>query len=506
MTPRFIILLLLVSVGIRCLGMHRPLLDAHNIRQVHTAILTKNLIKDGFPLLKTRGDWRGFENSTVVLELPLQMHLAGRLAPFTGNLESAGRLTSIAFWIPAFLLFCWLSGQILVVSAARWACLMFAFSPISIFFSQSFQPESLVVFLSLAVLCAFMQWIETERSVWLLAMAGALMLGLTLKSNEMVHLAIPVLILGWARKGGKFLLRWQILLVCVAAMLTVLAWSLVITHFNQLSFPGWSSAGVLRDFLGTPTDRLSPRYYAKLAGYMGILGLTPVLVIFWLRGLRIECAGRRHPLILGWGLGIALYYLTFGPGGPVEHSYYHFVVLPWFCLVAALGLDASLQAPGWLSRSRVLQATVAVLWLGGAILGLMNLYRPDRCAYEAAMALAASYPAKNEAVLVAADHRRDTSGFDLYPTIFFYSGMRGYNLPVPHRLKALDLLLNAHPELSWVVQTRGGATDTLAWRERLPIFGRVPALQPMLDEELYSRGFLKMTGGPEWAIFHRPIQ
>ena len=507
MNPRFVLSLLIISIVLRCLGIERPLLDAHNFRQVHTAILTKNLIEDGYPYLKTRGDWKGLEDSTVVLELPLQMHLAGRLSAITPNLETAGRITAIAFWAAAFLVFCWLSGQLLGAAAARWAVAIFAFSPLSVFFGQSFQPESLVLFLSLAILASFLRWCDTGRPIWALTLAGALALGLVLKSNEIVHLAVPLLMVGWVRKGAGFFLRWEMWLVGAVGLITVIVWSKVITYYNMQSFPGFSAAAVLRDFIGTPADRLSVYYYAKLIGYMGILGLTPVLAVFWLRGLWIEGRGRRDPMLLGWGLGIALFYLLFGPGGPVRHSYYHLVALPWFCLVAAQGLAASLEKEGWLGRSRLLQAAVALLWLAGTVLGLMNLYHPDRRAYDAAHALAALHPARDEAVVLAADHREDASGFDMYPTIFFYSGTRGYNFPAGDRTPALAALLAAHPEVTWAVQTHAETDDRwAAWRQRVPFFSRAARPQPLLDEALLARGFVQMSTTPGWTIFHRARQ
>lgn len=503
MSPRFILSLLLVSIALRCIGIERPLLDAHHFRQIHTAILTKNLIEDGYPWLKTRGDWKGFEDSTVVLELPLQMHLAGRLSAITPNLETAGRLTAIGFWAAAFLTFCWLSGQLLDAKAARWAVAIFAFSPLSIFFGQSFQPESLMVFLTLAILSSFLRWCDTGRPVWALVLTGALGLALALKSNEVVHLAVPLLAVGWARKGARFFLRWEMWLLGAVGLVTVVVWSRVITYYNIQSFPGWSSAAVVRNSIGTLADRLSVQFCAKLIGYMGILGLTPVLVIFWVRGLWVDCQGRRDPMLLGWGAGVALYYMVFGPGGPAAQSYYHFVALPWFCLVAAQGLTASLENRDWFGRNRGLQAGAAGVWLATTVLGLMNLYHPDRRAYEAARALAELHPAKDEAVLIAADHRQDASGFELYPTIFFYSGTRGYNLPIADRLGALSVMLQAHPEITWVVQTQEDTEDRMAWRNRIPFFSLVAERQPPLNEPLREHGFVLMDAKPGVAIFHR---
>ena len=503
MSQKFIFSLLLASMVLRCIGIERPLLDAHHFRQIHTATLTKNLIEDGYPWLKTRGDWKGFEDTTVVLELPVQMHLAARLSAITPNLETAGRLTAIAFWACAFLVFCWLSGQLLAAGAARWAVAIFAFSPLSIFFGQSFQPESLVLFLSLAILACFLRWCDTGRPIWALALTGLLALSLTLKGNEIVHLAVPLLAVGWARKGAGFFLRWEMWLLGAVGLATAIVWSKVLTYYNTQSFPWYSSAGVLHMFVGSLHDRLSLTFYARLIGYMGVLGLTPVLAVFWLRGLWIECQGRRHPMILGWGAGIALFYLVFGPGGPARHSYYHLVALPWFCLVAAQGLDTSLGPDGWLRKSRLRQMLAALLWVGGTVLGLMNLYHPDRRAYEAARALAALHPARDEAVLVAADHRQDASGFDIYPTIFFYAGMHGYNLPIDERPAALATMLETHPELTWVVQTQEDTSNSMAWRDRLPFFSRVARPQPPLDEPLLARGFVRMAAAPGWVVFHR---
>lgn len=500
---RWLIALLIFSAVIRCLGLSRPLLDAHNIRQVHTAVLAKNLVEDGFPFLPTRGDWKGFENSTVVLELPVQMHLAARLAPLVGSLEAAGRLTAIAAWIAAFLLFCWLSRRLLSPFAASVAVVCFAFSPLSIFFGQSFQPETWVLFLSLAVLAAFLKWCDDERPIWLVAMAAALMLGFTLKSNEMLHLAIPLAAVGWSRKGGGILLRWQLWIVALAAVATLIVWSKVITHYNRQSFPGWSSAELLRGFVGTLDDRLRPRLYAKLAGYMGLLGLTPMLVAFWCAGLWTEGRTRRDPLILGWGAGLVIYYLVFGPGGPGEHSYYHLVALPWFCLVAAIGVEAALSSGRFGSRSPLMRSLVVLLWVGGAVLGTAHLYRPDRIAWKAARALAALNPSVEEGVLVAADHSPFTSGFGLYPTIFFYSGTRGYNLPAACRIETIDALLGAHPELTWVIQTINPTRGEISWRDRIPFFAQRALPQLPLDEPLLVRGFTKVGAAPAWNIFHR---
>lgn len=503
MNRRWLLLLLVLSVTIRCIGLHRPLLDAHEIRQVHTAVLTKNLIEDGYPWIQTRGDWKGFENSTVVLELPIQMHVAGRLTQVVGSIEAAGRLTSIAGWIAAFLLFHSLARQLLSRFAAGAAVIIFALSPMSIFFGQSFQPETWVLFLSLAVLCSFLKWCDGENPLWLVAMTAALMLGFTLKSNEMIHLAFPLAAVGWARQGRRIFLRWQLWLVVAVVATTALAWSWTITHFNRQSFPVWTSKSLLAGFIGPLSVRFHPQFYAKLAGYMGVLGLTPVLVIFWCRGAWVEGTTRRNPLLLGWGVGIAFYYLVFGPGGPSAHSYYHLVALPWFCLLAAAGVESALAAGKWWSDRVPVRAAAIVLWLAGVVAATLHLYQPDRVAWQAARSLAELHPAKNEGVLVAADHRLVTSGFGLYPTIFFYSGTRGYNLPTADRIGAIDTLLSAHPELKWAVQTFPTPAAAPSWRDRIPFFAQLPVPQPALDEPLLARGFVSVVSAPQWRIFRR---
>ena len=110
-------------------------------------------------------------------------------------------------------------------------------------------------------------------------------------------------------------------------------------------------------------------------------------------------------------------------------------------------------------------------------------------------------------MVLAADHREDASGFDMYPTIFFYSGTRGYNLPAGDRTPALAALLAAHPEVTWAVQTHAEEDGRwAAWRKRIPFFSRTARPQPLLDEALLARGFVEMSATPGWTIFHRARQ
>lgn len=155
------VILLVLGIAIRCIGIERPLLDSHNIRQCHTAILTQNLVEDGFPWIKTRGSWNGFEDSTVVLEMPIQMHLAGRIYQFTGNMDAAGRAVTIFFWAIAFWQFNMLCGRLLNHNARRWSAIIFSISPISIFFGQSFQPETIMVAITLSILNGYLSWIAS---------------------------------------------------------------------------------------------------------------------------------------------------------------------------------------------------------------------------------------------------------------------------------------------------------------------------------------------------------
>ena len=118
--------------------------------------------------------------------------------------------------------------------------------------------------------------------------------------------------------------------------------------------------------------------------------------------------------------------------------------------------------------------------------------------------MAELHPSASEGLILAADHRKASSGWPLYPTIFFYSGMKGYNLPVNDRNAKLATMIADHPEMRWAMQTRFLPQSDVPLRSKVAIFSRTPVAQPPLNDELEKLGFAKVAEGADFAVFHRP--
>ncbi len=498
----FFWLLLIAGMAGRLIDAGRPLLDAHNIRQTHTAVLTQSLIETGFPLLKAQGNWQGFENTTVLLEFPLMNHLAGRLAQLTGHLEASGRCVAVGFWGLACILLHRLVRATFDDKIALGTTTLFVVSPLSIFFGQAFQPESLVLFLSLLILYSWLKTLQTGSHSWFLIFLITLGFSVILKFNEIVHLGVPILataILHWKKTAWRQPRLW------IAALLLALilaAWSHLISEVNRTSSPHWTAGANLASFIGTWTQRTSPEFYLKLISYMVFLGITPMLLPFLILGIR-KILKMRDVLWISWGAGILLYELVFGPGGPGAHSYYHLNVLPWFCIMTALGIRDARSGPR-IRQSVWIHCGAILLWILGVIIGCAVLFHPDRTAFEAALELKKAGASSRELALIAADHRKSTSGFPMYPTILFYANLKGYNLPARDRKEFVGQHLQKHPEIKWAVQTHYEESADFPTRHMWPYFSQQPPKVVSLDEILAGTGFQKISSSATVTLYHRP--
>src|SRR5688572_4535288 len=66
-----LVLLLLAALVVRLYGVTSPLVDSLHQRQTQTAMVARNLYRDGLKVWMTRYDHMGFDDGYAILEFPL---------------------------------------------------------------------------------------------------------------------------------------------------------------------------------------------------------------------------------------------------------------------------------------------------------------------------------------------------------------------------------------------------------------------------------------------------
>ena len=134
--PTYVWGVILFGVLLRCFNLTAPLLDGASWRETQTAMITRNLVQDGFDLLHPRIDWFGNNIAYLSLEFPLYNTIVGILYVLFGEYEIFGRLVSILFSAGAMILFYKLAKLLFnekIALYSLYSLLFYILCPLSIF-------------------------------------------------------------------------------------------------------------------------------------------------------------------------------------------------------------------------------------------------------------------------------------------------------------------------------------------------------------------------------------
>ena len=165
-----VILILVASFFTRSGYLDEPLLNAHYFRQTQTATVAKNYYLDGIDLFHPKLDIFGVgEKQILVLEFPLYQAIVAIFSHVFGYSDRIGRLVSIFFGLTGGYVLLLLVNKITKRKIFGLISLVFfMFSPLNIFFQQSFMIESTVIALQIFSLFTWWKFSEKGRNSWLL--------------------------------------------------------------------------------------------------------------------------------------------------------------------------------------------------------------------------------------------------------------------------------------------------------------------------------------------------
>jgi len=337
-----LIFILIVACCFRLYKINTPLADLHSWRQVDTAAVAKNFIKDGFDLLHPRYDdlssiETGFENPNGYrfVEFPIYNALfafAFKILPLF-SLEAYGRLTSIFFSLIIIAIIYYLAlkenSRVTAISSS----LIYAIMPFFVFFSRTILPETTAT--AFALLAIFFLYIYSKKIIWLIISTICFSAAILIKPTT-IFFGIPLLYLFFLKFNLNVFKKPHFYLYFILAIVPFLLWRYYISFFPEgVPANSWLITSV-NTFEGQKNIFFKPAFFRwiffeRINNYI----FGGYLVAFFVLGL----LAKPKKLVLCSMLFSSLVYLFVFQGGNVQHEYYQVLILPSLAIFAGLGID-----------------------------------------------------------------------------------------------------------------------------------------------------------------------
>ncbi|MFQ5713775.1 MAG: ArnT family glycosyltransferase [Candidatus Scalinduaceae bacterium] len=232
---KYAIFIIISGFLARLINIGQPLFDVTMWRQTDTAAIARNFYYNGMNIFYPQVLWGGATEGYVgETEFQLYTFVVALLYKIFGVHEYFGRLVSIfAFCGGAFFLYK-LARRYIGAQGAIVALLFYTFNPHIFFYSRSFQPESTMLFFSIALVYFFSQWIDTERrkDFILMTLCGACAFLVKLPT---ACLGLPLLYLCIVKYRWKLFLEWKLWLFAFLTLLPAALWYIFSYKLNSLN-------------------------------------------------------------------------------------------------------------------------------------------------------------------------------------------------------------------------------------------------------------------------------
>ncbi|MFZ5820313.1 MAG: ArnT family glycosyltransferase, partial [Chloroflexota bacterium] len=285
-----------------------------------------------------------------------------------------GRLIASLSWLLGGLALYALARRIASADGALVALLYYLFLDFGVIASRSFQPDPLMVGLTLAALWAFERWLDARAWKWTVAAGLLAGLAVFVKNVAVFPLLGGFALMLLSARGWKAALKdsqaWALALLAALPTLVYMVNGLYISQDVELAMG-------LRFF---PSLWVDPGFYVRWKNIISnTLGFGPFLLA--LLGVFLARAGRERALLLGTLLG----YLVYGFALSYHistHNYYQLPLMvfiaPSLAVVGKTLFQALAQVNGRCLWARLAVAAILLLGVGAEMWAVrVELARDD---------------------------------------------------------------------------------------------------------------------------------
>jgi 4-amino-4-deoxy-L-arabinose transferase-like glycosyltransferase len=369
-SEKVLLLLLLVGLLTHLYGIDNTVLDRQGWRQADTAMIARNYYEQGMDFFRPEVDWNG-DNGVVQCEFPLVPYLAALLYKIFGLHIFLARLVSVLFALGAMVYLFRLAQRLFDRPTAAFATLFFAVLPFTVCYTRNVQPESAMLFFTLAGFTHLIAWLDRNRPVHF-GLSALFFSLLFLVKVPNLFLGLHILFLFQRRMGWRLFLRPSPWAFAVFLIMPVVGWTF---YSHTLLRESGLSFFNIWDKIAGPVhgeEHIYPlywKYYYRI--YYTRFWVRNLLVgglFFFVRGFFFREEKPYRGFLLWWMLSVLVFMFGFAQAHYV-HDYYQLpLFLPVVILMGAAAADLWTMACGLTWKKRIRKP---ILLLGAAAILLM---------------------------------------------------------------------------------------------------------------------------------------
>lgn len=361
---KLIFFILALAFIVRTYKLYSPLADWHSWRQVDTASVAVEYVKNGIDLLHPKyldlsnipsgkDNLEGYR----MVEFPLVsglVALVDNILPQDIEIHVLYRIFSIIFSLGSTYFLYKLVNLLESKKLAHISALIFALLPFNIFYSRSVLPEISLVFFSLLGMYSITAYFKSKnKSIYnpdFWTGAVSLSVALLIKPYALIFM-LPLMYLGLKNTGIKLLKDAKTYLFLSIILTPLILWRFWIQQFpegipafmwllngNNIRFKGAFFRWIFAERIG----KLILGYWGIFLLGLGFLKKSKSAFFFW------------------WMISILVYLFTFATGN-VQHDYYQIILIPIISIYLAKGVVFLLEAPKKLKISRIKSYTLLTI-------------------------------------------------------------------------------------------------------------------------------------------------
>ncbi|MBD2613112.1 MAG: ArnT family glycosyltransferase [Nostoc sp. ZfuVER08] len=415
-----LLFLLTLAIAIRIYNINSPIIGIHSWRQSDTAAMARNFYENNFNLFYPQIDWGGNSPGYCETEFPIYSFIVALIYKIFGGVsEFWGRFFSILCFLVALYFLYQLIVKILDQKTASWSCLFFVILPLNVYYSRTFQPESMLLMCSVIGIYYFINWLDFEKQQDLILSGSFVALACLIKVLPIIYLGIPIFYLAWAKYNIRVFYQISLWIYSILILMSVAAWYY---HAHQLFLDYGNTFG----FWSGSTNRynynivLSWRFWTEIffrtvVRHFAIFGF-PIFLL----GLFITRKTRQEYVLDIWLISVILTWVLV-PITSLVHEYYQLqFMLP---AVIFMGKACSYyleQAAGQFNYKKAILGCLCLTVAAGSVIYTVDYMFKERTDKSAVFQLAQQVKAntKSESLIIA------TTASD--PTLLYLSHRKGW--------------------------------------------------------------------------------